>query len=175
MAAGVSRSPENREKRAPPNGSRQPLASPPRYNGGMLNMMDATEMTRSMREDLVDAGFQEMKTAAEVDRILANREGSVLVFVNSVCGCAAGSARPGVIAAVAGVGNPPKLTTVFAGQDREATARAREYFREFAPSSPSIVLLKNGAPAWILERRQIEGRSSEHVAGEVRRALGAAQ
>jgi putative YphP/YqiW family bacilliredoxin len=141
----------------------------------MLKMMDAAEMTRSMREDLVEAGFQEMKTADEVDRVLAERHGAVLVFVNSVCGCAAGSARPGVIAAVAGIDDPPKLTTVFAGQDREATARAREYFREFAPSSPSVVLLKDGAPAWILERRQIEGRSPEHVAGEVRRALGAAQ
>lgn len=139
----------------------------------MLNTMDAAEMTRSMREELVQAGFQEMRTPDEVERVLGERAGSVLVFVNSVCGCAAGSARPGVVAAVKGLEHPPRLTTVFAGQDREATARAREYFGEFPPSSPSIVLLRNGAPAWILERRQIEGRGPQDVAAQVRLALGA--
>lgn len=124
-----------------------------------------------MREDLVEAGFQELRTPEDVDRVLGERSGSVLVFVNSVCGCAAGSARPGVIAAVKEMTTPPKLTTVFAGQDREATERARGYFREFAPSSPSVILLKNGAPAYILERRQIEGRTPEFVAAELKRAL----
>jgi putative YphP/YqiW family bacilliredoxin len=135
-----------------------------------------------MREGLVAAGFEELKTAADVDRVLGPRMGSVLVFVNSVCGCAAGSARPGVIEAINAINAisalpgaipSPKLATVFAGQDREATERARSYFSEIPPSSPSIVLLKDGAPAFRLERRQIEGRSPEFVAAEVRRALGA--
>jgi Protein of unknown function (DUF1094). len=139
----------------------------------MLKTFDTTEMTRSMREDLVQAGFQELRTPEEVDRALGERSGSVLVFVNSVCGCAAGSARPGVIAAVKGITPLPRLTTVFAGQDREATERARGYFRGFPPSSPSVILLKDGAPVYILERRQIEGRSPDHVAAELRRALHA--
>jgi putative YphP/YqiW family bacilliredoxin len=138
----------------------------------MLTMMDAAEMTRPMREDLVRAGFREMRTPAEVDSILRPLDGKVVVFVNSVCGCAAGSARPGVIEAVKGLSPSVRLTTVFAGQDREATARAREYFRDFPPSSPSVILLNDGVPTWILERRQIEGRSSDFVAAELRRALG---
>jgi putative YphP/YqiW family bacilliredoxin len=137
----------------------------------MLRTMDAAEMTRPMREELVRAGFQEMTTPEEVDRILEARNGKVLVFVNSVCGCAAGSARPGVIEAVKGLEVPVRLTTVFAGQDREATTRARKYFHEFPPSSPSVVLLNDGAPTYILERRQIEGRSPNFVAAELRRAL----
>ncbi len=143
------------------------------YNGRVLKTFDPVEMTRAMREDLVVAGFEELRTAADVDRVLGSRNGAVLVFVNSVCGCAAGSARPGVIAGVHGVASAPKLTTVFAGQDREATERARGYFPEIPPSSPSIVLLKDGAPVFRLERRQIEGRSPDYVAAEVRRALGA--
>src|SRR5882724_6584507 len=118
----------------------------------MLKTFDPAEMTRSMREDLVRAGFQELRTSDEVDRVLGERKGSVLVFVNSVCGCAAGSARPGVIAAVGGLPHPPKLTTVFAGQDREATERARGYFPEIPPSSPSLFLLKDGATVFSLER-----------------------
>lgn len=137
----------------------------------MLKTFDPTEMTRPMREELVHAGFEEMKTPEEVDNVLGARSGSVLVFVNSVCGCAAGSARPGVVAAVQGLASPPRLTTVFAGQDREATEKARGYFRNYPPSSPSVVLLKDGAPVYILERRQIEGRSPDFVAAELRRAL----
>lgn len=137
----------------------------------MLKTFDPAEMTRSMREELVRAGFEELCTPEEVDRALGEKSGSVLVFVNSVCGCAAGSARPGVVAAVKGLTPLPRLTTVFAGQDREATERARGYFREFPPSSPSVILLKNGVPAFILERRQIEGRTPEHVAAALRSAL----
>lgn len=137
----------------------------------MLKTFDAADMTRSMREDLVRAGFQEMRTPEEVDRVLGARSGSVLVFVNSVCGCAAGSARPGVIAAVKNREAPLTLTTVFAGQDREATQRAREYFREVRPSSPSVVLLRDGVPVYVLERHQIEGRSPDQVAGELGKAL----
>jgi putative YphP/YqiW family bacilliredoxin len=138
----------------------------------MLKMMDAAEMARSMREELVRAGFQEMRTPEEVDSVLRPGDGKVLVFVNSVCGCAAGSARPGAIEAVKGLADSVRLTTVFAGQDREATARAREYFRDFPPSSPSVVLLNGGVPTYILERRQIEGRNPDFVAAELRRALG---
>ena len=137
----------------------------------MLKTFDPIEMTRPMREELVHAGFEELKTPEEVDSVLGAKSGSVLVFVNSVCGCAAGSARPGVVAAVQGLASPPRLTTVFAGQDREATEKARGYFRNFPPSSPSVVLLKDGAPVYILERRQIEGRSPDFVAAELRRAL----
>ena len=137
----------------------------------MLKTFDPAEMTRSMREDLVKAGFEELRTPDDVDKALGARAGSVLVFVNSVCGCAAGSARPGVITAVKGLTSPPRLTTVFAGQDREATERARGYFPDYPPSSPSVILLKDGAPAYILERRQIEGRTPEFVAAELKRAL----
>jgi len=137
----------------------------------MLKTFDPIEMTRPMREELVRAGFEELKTPEQVDRVLGEKSGSVLVFVNSVCGCAAGSARPGVVAAVKGLASPPRLTTVFAGQDREATEKARGYFRNFPPSSPSVVLLQDGAPVYILERRQIEGRSPDFVAAELRRAL----
>lgn len=146
-----------------------------------FNPMDPAQMTRSMRESLVEAGFEELRTEEDVDRVLGPRNGPVLVFVNSVCGCAGGAARPGVIEAVKGFASKglsskglspsPRLTTVFAGQDREATARARSYFAEIPPSSPSIVLLKDGNVAFRLERRQIEGRSPDFVAAEVRRAL----
>ena len=139
----------------------------------MTTVLDAADPLRGMREDLVAAGFEELRTREAVDRVLGERSGSVLVFVNSVCGCAAGSARPGVIAAVRGTSRPLRLTTVFAGQDREATQRARVYFREFPPSSPSVVLLEGGVPSYILERRQIEGRSPDQIATALRRALGA--
>jgi len=137
----------------------------------MTSVLDAADPARGMREDLVAAGFEELRTREAVDRVLGERSGSVLVFVNSVCGCAAGSARPGVIAAVQGTPRALRLTTVFAGLDREATERAREYFRDFPPSSPSVVLLEGGVPSYILERRQIEGRSPDHIAAELRRAL----
>jgi putative YphP/YqiW family bacilliredoxin len=137
----------------------------------VLKTFDPAEMTRPMREDLVRAGFQELRTSDEVDRVLGERKGPVLVFVNSVCGCAAGSARPGVIAAVEGLAHVPKLTTVFAGQDHEATERARGYFPGIPPSSPSVFLLKDGAMVFSLERRQIEGRSPDFVAAELRKVL----
>ena len=137
----------------------------------MLRTFDPAEMTRPMREELTRAGFEELRTPEDVDRALGAKSGPVLVFVNSVCGCAAGSARPGVVAAVKGMASPPRLTTVFAGQDREATERARGYFRDYPPSSPSVILLKDGAPVYILERRQIEGRGPDAVAAELRRAL----
>ena len=98
----------------------------------------------------------------------------MLVFVNSVCGCAAGMARPGMALALEGTGvRPDKLVTVFAGQDRDATARAREYFAEAPPSSPSIALLKDGALVGYVPRHQIEGRTGEAVAGQIAELLDA--
>lgn len=128
--------------------------------------------TRPMRTELTDLGFKELTTPAEVDASLAAREGATLVFVNSVCGCAAGMARPGMAQALEATDiRPDQLVTVFAGQDREATARAREYFTEFPPSSPSITLLKEGKPVAFIARHQIEGRTAEMVAGMIKDAL----
>jgi putative YphP/YqiW family bacilliredoxin len=125
-----------------------------------------------MREELTSIGFQELTTPEAVDAALAPKQGAVLVFVNSVCGCAAGMARPGVAQALLATAvRPDQLVTVFAGQDREATARAREFFAEHPPSSPSIALLKDGAPVAFIARHHIEGRSAENVAALVKGAL----
>jgi len=141
------------------------------YNRNMNNTFAMNEMTRSFRRPLVDAGFRELLTPSDVDQALGSRSGTVVIFVNSVCGCAAGTARPGVIEGVKGLSSPITLTTVFAGQEREATERARAYFPGVPPSSPSVVVLREGEPRFVLERRQIEGRSAEFVASEIRRAL----
>src|SRR5687768_7927884 len=103
-----------------------------------------TELVQPMREELVRIGFQELKTAADVDRWFADKSGTALLVVNSVCGCAAGAARPGVKVALANEPRPTRLATVFAGQDKEATERARSYLADFPPSSPSMALLKDG-------------------------------
>jgi putative YphP/YqiW family bacilliredoxin len=125
-----------------------------------------------MRDELTGIGFQELKTPAEVDAVLAPKQGTALVFVNSVCGCAAGMARPGMAQALArSSARPDRLVTVFAGQDREATARAREYFAQVAPSSPSIALLKDGVPVAFIARHQIEGRTAEAVAAQIAQAI----
>ena len=116
------------------------------------------EVVRPMKEELTQLGFKELRTAQEVDSVLAGSKGTALVVVNSICGCAAGKARPGVARAVAHPVRPDLLTTVFAGYDHDATARAREYFTGYAPSSPSIALLRDGKLVFMLERRQIEGR-----------------
>jgi len=117
-----------------------------------------------MREELTNIGFEEMKTVEQVDEIIPNRKGTNLVVVNSVCGCAAGMARPGVALALTHSVKPDHLTTVFAGQDQEATARAREYIKGEMPSSPSMALFKDGELMWFLPRYQIEGRTAEDVA-----------
>lgn len=123
-----------------------------------------------MRQELVQAGFRELRTADDVDAVLENIQEPVLVVVNSVCGCAAGSMRPGVVFSLKEEPNPPALTTVFAGQDLDATARAREYFPGYPPSSPSIALLKEGEVVWMLERHQIEGRGPMQIAEALRDA-----
>jgi len=120
-------------------------------------------MLAPMRRELVNAGFTELRTPEDVEREFGRSFGTALLVVNSVCGCAAGSARPGVVRALSGPPRPDRLLTVFAGQDREATASARERIRGYAPSSPSIALFRDGSPVFVLERRQIEGRSPEEI------------
>ncbi|MCL4121929.1 UNVERIFIED_CONTAM: hypothetical protein GTU68_023045 [Idotea baltica] len=115
-----------------------------------------------MRQQLVDAGFQELKTADQVDAILGEK-GTTLVMVNSVCGCAAGTARPGAILSTLGDKKPDNLTTVFAGNDVEAVNKAREHMIPFPPSSPAIALFKDGELVHMLERHHIEGRSAEMI------------
>ena len=126
-----------------------------------------------MRQELTRLGFTELRTPTDVDAAL--RDGSegrtTLVVVNSVCGCAARNARPAVARALEHPVRPDALTTVFAGQDADATGRAREYFTGYPPSSPSIALLKDGQPVFMLERWQIEGRSANAIAADLTRAF----
>jgi putative YphP/YqiW family bacilliredoxin len=129
------------------------------------------EMVEPMREELTRIGFREMRTPEEVDALLGNAKGTTLVFVNSICGCAAGKARPGVTIALEHAVRPNNLTTVFAGQDQDATARARAYFEEYEPSSPSIALLQDGKTVFMLERSQIEGRMAEEIAADLTAAF----
>ena len=129
------------------------------------------EMVQPMREELTGIGFREMRTPEEVDAVLGKRHGTALVVVNSICGCAAGKARPAVAMALSHRVRPEILTTVFAGQDREATEQARSYFRGYPPSSPSIALLRDGEPVFMLERHQIEGRDPAHIAEELTTAF----
>ena len=121
-----------------------------------------------MRQELTRIGVQELRTPEEVDQVLAEAKEPTLLVVNSMCGCAARNARPGVAMALeASDKRPAKLTTVFAGQDLQATARAREYITGYPPSSPSIALLKDGDVAFMLERHDIEGRSAQEIAQDL--------
>ena len=124
-----------------------------------------------MRQELTRLGIEEMRTPAEVDAKLKDTKGTTLVVVNSVCGCAARNARPAVAAALRHEVLPDNLTTVFAGQDGEATSRARSYFTGYPPSSPQIALLKDGRVVHMIERHQIEGRSSEQIAKDLTEAF----
>lgn len=124
-----------------------------------------------MREELTRLGAQELRTAAEVDQALAKTDGTVMVVVNSVCGCAAGKARPGVALALGHAVKPDLVTTVFAGADVEAAARARSYFVGYQPSSPSIAILRGGKLVYMMERRQIEGQMAEAVAADLTAAF----
>jgi putative YphP/YqiW family bacilliredoxin len=128
-------------------------------------------MIKPMREELTRLGVQELKTSAAVDEALSDQTGTVMVIVNSICGCAAGKARPGVALALQHDPRPDKVVTVFAGADIEATDRARSYFTGYQPSSPSIALLKNGELAYMMERRQIEGKDPTQIATELSRAF----
>ncbi len=116
-----------------------------------------------MRQELVAVGARECRTAAEVDEVVTS-PGVVMMVVNSVCGCAAGKARPGIAMALQHTNRPDTVATVFAGADVAATERARQYFAGFAPSSPSIALMKDGKVVYMVERRDIESRSAESIA-----------
>jgi putative YphP/YqiW family bacilliredoxin len=124
-----------------------------------------------MRQELTRLGVDELRTAAEVDQAVTGTAGTLMIVVNSVCGCAAGKARPGVALALQHPTRPHRAATVFAGADVEATARARAYFAGRRPSSPSIALLCNGELLYMLERHQIENRTAEEIARELTRAF----
>ena len=128
-------------------------------------------MIHPMREELTRIGVEEWRTPAEVEKNLNNAKGTVMVVVNSICGCAAGKARPGIARALQHTARPDKVATVFAGADIEATEKARSYFTGYEPSSPSIALLKDGKLVYMLERRQIEGKDASQVAQELTNAF----
>ena len=127
-------------------------------------------MVAPMREDLVRVGFSEMRTPDDVDTLLGSETRTTLVAVNSVCGCAAAMMRPGVWMSLQGEKKPEVLTTVFAGQDMEATDRTRDYITGYPPSSPSVGLFKDGQLVYFMERHQIEGRNPEDIAADLRTA-----
>ncbi|MGH8015886.1 MAG: BrxA/BrxB family bacilliredoxin [Candidatus Zixiibacteriota bacterium] len=122
------------------------------------------EMVKPMWQELSDIGVKPLTDANEVDQFMNVREGTSLLVVNSVCGCAAGNARPGVALALQNKVIPDRLATVFAGVDREATAKAREYIQGYPPSSPSVALFNDGRVVYVLERHQIEGSPAEEIA-----------
>lgn len=123
-----------------------------------------------MAQDLTDHGFESLNTPTDVEQTLENQQGTTLLVVNSVCGCAAANARPGAKMSLQAEKRPDRLVTVFAGVDAEATAKAREYLAPYPPSSPSIALFKDGKLVHFLERRHIEGRSAMVIADNLRMA-----
>jgi putative YphP/YqiW family bacilliredoxin len=134
-------------------------------------MMYDERFVAPMRQELTQLGLEELRTAAEVDAKLKERQGTALVVVNSVCGCAARNARPAVAAALQHAARPDHLYTVFAGQDADATRQARSYFTGYAPSSPQIAMFKDGRIVFMLERHQIEGRSAGEIAVDMAAAF----
>jgi putative YphP/YqiW family bacilliredoxin len=133
--------------------------------------MYPAELVAPMKSDLTEVGFQELTSAEQVSDVLDKKEGTTLVVVNSVCGCAAGNARPAVKAASKHAKRPDNLVTVFAGVDREAVAKAREYFAPYPPSSPSIALFKDGKLVHFIERHHIEGRNAQMIADNLAAAF----
>ncbi|WP_299433350.1 BrxA/BrxB family bacilliredoxin [uncultured Aquimarina sp.] len=131
--------------------------------------MYPADLVKPMREDLTNIGFDELQTAADVEAAI-EKEGTTLVVVNSVCGCAAANARPGAKASLANDKKPDNLVTVFAGVDREATDKARGFMVPFPPSSPSMALFKNGELVHMLERHHIEGRPADMIAENLKDA-----
>ena len=128
-------------------------------------------LVQPMREELTRIGFQELRTPAEVDAALATPQDTTLVIVNSVCGCAARNARPAATLAIQHARRPERLLTVFAGQDADATARARSYFTGYPPSSPQMALFKDGKLVFMLERKNIEGRPAPDIAADLTAAF----
>ena len=124
-----------------------------------------------MRQELTQLGIQELRTPADVDGAVTNKSGTLMIVVNSVCGCAAGKARPGIALAMRHANKPDRVATVFAGADVEATERARGYFTGYPPSSPSIALFQNGTLVYMLERRNIENRDAYSIAMELTQAF----
>ncbi|GAB1159381.1 MULTISPECIES: BrxA/BrxB family bacilliredoxin [Paenibacillus] len=129
------------------------------------------DMVQPMRDELTRLGIQELRTPEEVEASLPDAKGTALVVINSVCGCAAGQCRPGVSQALQHDITPDHLYTVFAGQDKEATAKAREFFAPYPPSSPSIALMKDGELVHFIERHQVEDRSAEEIAADLTNAF----
>ena len=129
------------------------------------------ELVAPMREELASAGVEELKTVEDVDKHLNDQKGTTLVIVNSVCGCAAGSARPGAIMALQNDVLPDKITTVFAGVDRDATEKARSYILGYPPSSPSMALFKDGHVVHFIPRMEIEGHYPEAIAENLKNAF----
>ena len=140
----------------------------PGYNSGMSY---PEFFVAPMRKELTDLGIKELRTPAEVDAAVTNTPGTLMIVVNSVCGCAAGKARPGVAMALRHDSRPDVIATVFAGADVEATDRARDYFAGYRPSSPSIALLSGGKVVYMLERMQIEGRDASAIAQDLTAAF----
>lgn len=136
-----------------------------------IQAMYPEEMVQPMRDELVQIGFRELKTPEQVDALLGSLKGTALVVVNSICGCAAGKARPAVAQALDHQPRPDILATVFAGQEKEATERARSYFADYEPSSPSMALLRDGKLVFMLERRDIEGRDAYEIAEDLTAAF----
>jgi len=128
------------------------------------------EVVRPMRDELVRLGAEELLSAADVDAALTDASGTALLVINSVCGCAAGNARPAVAIATGHEVQPGKLLTVFAGQDLEATERAREFMVGYRPSSPSIALFRDGEHVFMLERHEIESRDATEIADDLKQA-----
>ena len=128
------------------------------------------QLCAPMRTDLTSAGVQELRTADDVDAAMKNSQGTALVVINSVCGCAAGNARPGVKMSLEGAKKPDALLTVFAGQDLDATAQARKYMLPYPPSSPAIALFKGGKLVHFIERHHIEGRPAALIAESLQAA-----
>lgn len=125
-------------------------------------------LIQRMRDEVTQVGARELRTPEEVDATLPTAQGTTLVVVNSTCGCAAGAARPGLALALQHSAKPDQIVTVFAGQDRDATARAREYFTNMPPSSPSFALMKDGKFVQMIHRHQIEGHSPQQIAAQLR-------
>jgi putative YphP/YqiW family bacilliredoxin len=124
-------------------------------------------MVLPMREELTRLGIQELRTAADVDRAVTNHTGTTMIVVNSICGCAAGKMRPAVRMALQNAARPDSIFTVFAGQDKEATERARTYFTGYPPSSPSIGLLRDGKLIYMMQRSNIETRQAPEIAADL--------
>ena len=129
------------------------------------------EITTPIAKDLTDFGFEGLTTSDQVDSVLGSKDGTVLMVVNSICGCAAGNARPAAKFALHHASTPTKAVTVFAGVDTEAVEKAREYMLPYPPSSPAIALFKEGSLVHMIERHQIEGRSAQMIADELVQAM----